>query len=89
MKIKAHLVIPREILEEVDKIAGKKRRSLFIAEAAQEKLARERFLITLEETKGAWANKNHPNLRTAKEVEQYVQEKRRSYRKRVKEIIHE
>jgi metal-responsive CopG/Arc/MetJ family transcriptional regulator len=53
MKTKAHLVLPRKILEEVDQIAGKRKRSLFIAEATQEKLERERFLKILEETKGA------------------------------------
>lgn len=87
MKMKAHLVLPREILEEVDKIAGKRRRSLFIAEATQEKLERDQFLKTLEETKGAWTGKNHPELRTPKDVERFVEEKRRSYRKRVKGIV--
>lgn len=89
MKMKAHLVIPREILEEVDKIAGKRRRSLFIAEATQEKLERERFLKTLEETKGAWTDKNHPELKTSRDVERYVKEKRQSYRKRLKGIVNE
>lgn len=86
MKIKAHLVFPRDILEEVDKITGKRRRSLFIAEATREKLERERFLKTLEETKGAWKDKNHPELKAAKDMERYVREKRQSYRKRLKRI---
>jgi hypothetical protein len=33
MRVKAHLVLPREILEEVDKITGKRKRSFFIEEA--------------------------------------------------------
>ena len=86
MKTKAHLVIPAEILSEVDKIAGKKKRSLFIAEATREKLEKERFLKTLEETHGAWTDQNHPELRTHKDVEHYVREKRQSYRKRMKEF---
>jgi metal-responsive CopG/Arc/MetJ family transcriptional regulator len=86
MKSKAHLVIPTEILEEVDKIAGKKKRSLFIAEATREKLEKERFLKALEETHGAWADQNHPELRTNKDMERYVMEKRQSYRKRMKEF---
>jgi metal-responsive CopG/Arc/MetJ family transcriptional regulator len=87
MKMKAHLFLPREILEEVDKIAGKRKRSLFIAEATQEKLERERFLKVLEETRGAWTDKNHPELKTAKDVERYVDEKRGSYSKRVRGIV--
>jgi metal-responsive CopG/Arc/MetJ family transcriptional regulator len=89
MKTKAHLVLPREILEEVDQIAGKRKRSLFIAEATREKLQRERFLRTLEETQGAWSDKNHPDLKTARDLEQYVSDKRQSYRKRLKRITHE
>ena len=52
MKIKTHLAIPQELVAEVDRIAGKRRRSLFIAEATREKLAKERFLAVLEETSG-------------------------------------
>ena len=89
MKTKAHLVFPREILEEVDQIAGKRRRSLFIAAATREKLERERFLRTLDETKGAWSDKNHPELRTPMDMEKYVREKRRSYHKRLRGIVNE
>jgi hypothetical protein len=46
-------------------------------------LQRKQFLKTLDETEGAWIDKNHPELRTAKDVEQYVSEKRCSYRKRL------
>ena len=89
MKTKAHLVIPHEVLEEVDRIAGKRKRSLFITEATREKLERELFLKTLDETKGAWVDKNHPELRTNKDVEQFVRERRQSYRKRMKGIANE
>jgi metal-responsive CopG/Arc/MetJ family transcriptional regulator len=89
MKTKAHLVLPREILEEVDQIAGKRKRSLFIAEATREKLQRERFLRTLQETQGAWSDKNHPDLKTTRDVEQFVSDKRQSYRKRLKRMTHE
>ncbi len=88
MKAKAHLVIPREILEEVDQVAGKRRRSIFIAQAALEKLEKERFLKALEETKGVWSDKNHPELRSGRDMEKYVREKRQSYRKRMKRIKH-
>ena len=84
MKTKAHLVLPREILEEVDQIAGKRKRSLFIAEATREKLQKERFLRTLEETQGAWSDKNHPGLKTARDMERFVGDKRQGFRTRLK-----
>jgi metal-responsive CopG/Arc/MetJ family transcriptional regulator len=89
MKTKAHLVFPQNILEEVDQIAGKRKRSLFIVKATQEKLEKERFLKTLDETKGAWTDKHHGQLRTEQDMEQYLREKRISYRRRLKRIINE
>ena len=89
MKTKAHLVIPQDILEEVDQIAGKRRRSSFIAEATREKLERERFLKILDETQGAWGDKNHPDLKKARDMERFISDKRQSYRKRLKRITNE
>ena len=88
MKTKAHLVFPGEILKEVDQIAGKRKRSLFIVEATQEKLERERFLKALEETKGAWTGDRHPELKTKCDLERYLKENRRSYRKRLQRTVH-
>jgi len=84
MKTKAHLVFPQEILDEVDQIAGKRKRSMFIVKATQEKLERERFLKTLEETKGAWTDRDHAKLKTKEDLERYLKEKRRSYLKRLR-----
>jgi len=88
MKAKAHLLLPLDILEEVDRFAGKRKRSLFIAAATREKLEKDRFLKTLEETKGSWSDKNHPELRTVKDLEHDVPDKRRSYRQRARGISH-
>ncbi|RJQ51593.1 MAG: hypothetical protein C4526_09705 [Nitrospiraceae bacterium] len=89
MKAKAHIVLAPEILEEVDQIAGKRRRSCFIEEATREKLEREKFLKVLDETKGAWKDKSHPDLKGPGDMELYVREKRRSYQKRLKGILSE
>ena len=89
MKTKAHLVFPLNILEQVDQIAGKRKRSLFIVKATQEKLERERFLRTLDETKGAWTDRHHSRLRNERDMEKYLREKRSSYRKRLKRITNE
>jgi len=86
MKAKTHLVFPLNILEEVDQIAGKRKRSLFIVQATQEKLQKERFLKTLDETKGAWTDKHHAELITERDMERYLKGKRSSFRKRTKRI---
>jgi len=82
MKAKAHVVMNHDILNEIDRVAGKRRRSFFIEQATMEKLEREKFLKVLEETKGAWSDKRHPELKTSKDMEQYVREKRQTYHRR-------
>ncbi len=87
MKTKAHLVIPQEVLDEVDQVAGKKKRSLFIAQATKEKLDRERFIRTLEETRGAWTEDRHPDLRRPKDMETYLRKARDSFQKRTERLV--
>lgn len=82
MDTKAHLVFPKDVLDEVDRYAGKRRRSAFILQATKEKLERERFRNVLKQTQGAWTEEAHPDLKTAGDVERYVREKRESYRTR-------
>jgi len=89
MGTKAHLVLPQEILDEVDRVAGKRKRSLFIAEATREKLEREAFRKALGETSGAWTQENHPELAAPRSVERYVREQRRGYRRRLKRLGHD
>jgi hypothetical protein len=55
--------------------------------AIRKKLERERFLKILDETKGAWTDKNHPELETEKDVDQYVRGKRESYRNRLRSLL--
>lgn len=44
---RTHLIAPKELIEEVDRIVGPRRRSEFIAAAVQEKLKREKLLRAL------------------------------------------
>ena len=87
MKTKAHLVIPQEILDEVDHVAGKRRRSLFIAQATKEKLDRERFIKTLEETRGIWTDDRHPDLRSQGDMDAHIRKARDSFQKRTDRLV--
>ena len=55
--------------------------------AIRKKFERERFLKILDETKGAWTDKNHPDLGAEKDVDQYVRGKRESYRNRLSSLL--
>jgi metal-responsive CopG/Arc/MetJ family transcriptional regulator len=44
--VRTHVIAPKELIDEVDKLVGHRRRSEFIVEAAAEKLQREHRLLT-------------------------------------------
>ncbi len=72
VKRKTQLILPRDLLEDVKKVAGSRKRSQFIAEATQEKLARLRFEEAFKEAAGAWSEEKHPELKTLSDVRAYV-----------------
>lgn len=50
---RAHVVIPADLLREVDELVGARRRSEFFTEAAREKVARERLRVMAREMAGS------------------------------------
>jgi len=59
---RAHLILPEELLREIDRIVGSRGRSSFIADAAKAELRRRRQLRALDKAAGAWKRKDHPEL---------------------------
>ncbi len=47
--IRAHVIMPRDLLAEVDKLVGSRRRSEFIVEAVRERMRQERQSRALRE----------------------------------------
>ena len=46
---RTHLIVPESLIQEVDRLVGPRRRSEFFAEAAAEKLRREKLLQVTRE----------------------------------------
>lgn len=61
-KRRAHIVIPAELIAEIDTVVGKRCRSQFMTEAVRKELKRLRFKQSLDEAVGAWKDKDHPEL---------------------------
>ena len=78
--------MPKILLEAVDRIAGRRKRSWFIAEATREKLERERFLKALDKTFGAWTDERHPELKTNEDVDKYLDSLREFCSERMERI---
>lgn len=75
-RVRAHVVMPRELIEEVDKLVGQRRRSDFMAEAVREKVLRARRDKVLRETAGALAGSDYPDWDTPEKVSTWVRRSR-------------
>jgi len=59
---RAHIVLPVEVVSDIDKLVGKRGRSAFLTELAQREIKLRRQREALRETAGAWTAENHPEL---------------------------
>jgi metal-responsive CopG/Arc/MetJ family transcriptional regulator len=75
--MRAHVVLPEEMIEEIDTIAGKRGRSHFIEEAVADKLRRARLLRALDETAGILDPADYPEWSTPEKTSQWVHDSRR------------
>lgn len=60
--VRAHVVLPVKLVEEIDALVGPRGRSAFLAETAENELKRRRLLAFLESDEPAWRDENHPDL---------------------------
>ncbi len=60
---RTHVLILRELVLEIDRVAGKRRRSEFLIAAAERELVRQRQIEALDAAVGAWKDEDHPELR--------------------------
>ena len=74
----ANFVIPEDILDDLRKHVARRQQSRFVAEALRKELKRLRLESALENSFGAWQDKDHPEL--AKGAEEFVRETRKSTR---------
>lgn len=76
---KITLTLPKALLARLDATVPARRRSRFIAEAIEERLAIEEQLTALEESAGIWSDERHPELRTDADIDNWVRELRASW----------
>lgn len=69
---KITVTLPETVLERLDEIVPSRQRSHFIALAVQEQLALLEQVVALEETAAAWTDKNHPEMLTEADIDQWL-----------------
>jgi metal-responsive CopG/Arc/MetJ family transcriptional regulator len=71
---RATVTLPAELLDEVDRLAGPRGRSAFVAEAVAARVRRERLRRALDETRGIMVGK--PGWMSADEAYAWVRAQR-------------
>ncbi len=69
---RVHVVIPDELLVEIDALVGPRQRSKFLVDAAREKVARERLRKAAHEYAGALKDAHIPGWETPQAASAWV-----------------
>lgn len=75
--VRAHVVLPKELLESVDELVGYRKRSAYIAEAIEARIAHDRLGKALEKSAGILSAEDYPHWETPEKVSAWVRELRR------------
>jgi hypothetical protein len=86
---RAHILLPHDLVKEIDSIVGPRGRSAFLVETAREAVRRRKLLRFLESDTPAWKDADHADLSGGsvtwvRELRQDSETKRTSKRRRAK-----
>ncbi|HEY3162835.1 MAG TPA: hypothetical protein VGJ71_00670 [Candidatus Limnocylindrales bacterium] len=76
MNVRTNLLLPKDLVDEVDHFAGERGRSRYVAEALRARLKRDRLKEAINRTAGAWSAENYPEFATAEQVVEWVRARR-------------
>jgi metal-responsive CopG/Arc/MetJ family transcriptional regulator len=76
MNVRTNLLLPKELVEEVDYFAGTRGRSRYVAEALRARLKRDRFKEVIERTAGVLKAEDYPEWSTSEKVVDWVRARR-------------
>jgi hypothetical protein len=62
MPRRAHILLPDDLVREIDSLVGPRGRSAFLVETARNEVRRHRLLQFLHSQESAWRDKDHPEL---------------------------
>jgi hypothetical protein len=60
---RAHVVLPEELVAEIDRIVGSRGRSAFLADLARREIKRRHLLEVFKREEPLWKDEDHPELK--------------------------
>lgn len=76
VRIPTNLTLPRDLVADIDAIAGRRNRSRFVEEAVRARLKREHLRVAIEQTAGSVSAEDHPEWATPQMVVEWVRAQR-------------
>lgn len=76
MNVRTNLLLPEDLVAEVDRIAGPRNRSRYFTEAARKAIRRDQLREVVEQTAGAWKVTDYPEFATSDDVAAWVRARR-------------
>jgi metal-responsive CopG/Arc/MetJ family transcriptional regulator len=76
MNVRTNLLLPKELVEEIDHFAGERGRSRYVADALRQRLKRDRLREMIDTTAGAWSVDEYPEFATSEQVVDWVRARR-------------
>lgn len=75
MSVRTNLLLPEDLVEQLDRVAGPRGRSRYVADAVRERLRRDERVAAIKAAAGIW--RDHPLFPTDESVVEWVRELRR------------
>lgn len=76
MNVRTNLLLPKDLVEEVDRFAGERGRSRYVAEALRARLKRDRLKNAIARTSGVLQVDDYPEWATSEQVVDWVRARR-------------
>ena len=70
MAVRTNLLLPEDVIQALDRVAGPRGRSRYVAEAVRERVRRDERLALLRSVAGIW--RDHPLFPTDESVVEWV-----------------
>jgi hypothetical protein len=84
--VRMNIIVPIDLVDELSKTVGARKRSSFIVEATREKLNRVKLGNALKEAKGSWSDEDYPEFKTQEDISRWVRSLREIDTNRLKGI---
>ncbi len=70
MNVRTNLMLPEELVEAIDEVAGPRGRSRYVTEVLERQIRRDRWFADAKATAGSW--KDHPLFPTSESVVEWI-----------------